>query len=91
MTVVSKPKLEPGRVYRTRELAQWSANAPRLANRLIREGKLVQLAQGLFAMPKKSRFGSVLPSDEAILHAFLNGGEFIFAGPKLWNALALVL
>ena len=58
------PSLEPGRVYRTRELATWSANAPRLARRLVDEGALVPLAHGLFAHLRPSRFGPVPPRDE---------------------------
>jgi hypothetical protein len=48
---MSQPHLEPGRVYRTRDLAIWSANATRLATRLVEQGKLVPLAHGLFAHP----------------------------------------
>jgi hypothetical protein len=57
-------------VYRTRELKRWSANPPRLAQRLVRDGQLVQLAHGLFAAPRNSRFGQVPPTDEALLRAF---------------------
>ena len=62
MASPAHPKLEPGRVYRTRDLEPWGANAPRLAKRLVAEGLLVPLAHGLFAHPKRSRFGSV-PTD----------------------------
>ena len=89
MTLAAQPVFEPGRVYRTRELAQWSANPPRLAHRLVREGQLVQLAHGLFAAPRRSRFGAVPPTDAALLSAFLGGGPFVFTGPERWNALGL--
>lgn len=89
MTAAAQPTFEPGRVYRTRELAQWSANAPRLARRLVRDGQLVQLAHGLFAAPTRSRFGEVPPTDEALLRAFLDGEPFVFTGPERWNALGL--
>ena len=85
----AQPSLDPGRVYRTRELAKWSANAPRLARRLVDEGTLVPLAHGLFAYPKPSRFGPVPPRDEEIVRAFLDGGPFVFTGPERWNALGL--
>ncbi|MGC4068381.1 MAG: hypothetical protein QM784_27800 [Polyangiaceae bacterium] len=89
MTAAARPAFEPGRVYRTRELAQWSANAPRLAQRLVRDGQLVQLAHGLFAAPRPSRFGNVPPTDDALLRAFLDDEPFVFTGPERWNALGL--
>ena len=89
MTAAAHPALEPGRVYRTRELAQWSANPPRLARRLVRDGQLLQLAHGLFAAPRRSRFGEVPPTDDALLRAFLDGGPFVLTGPERWNALGL--
>lgn len=89
MTAPAKPKLKPGRVYRTRDLATWSANAPRLAKRLVRDGTLVPLAQGLFAHPQRSRFGLVPPSDTEIMRAFLDGSPFVFTGPDRWNTLGL--
>lgn len=89
MTAAARPVFEPGRVYRTQELSQWGANPPRLAQRLVRDGQLVQLAHGLFAAPRRSRFGAVPPTDEALLRAFLGGGPFVFTGPERWNALGL--
>ncbi len=81
--------LEPGRVYRTQDLALWSSNAPRLAKRLVKAGRLVQLRHGLYAHPKLSRFGAVPPRDEELMRAFLKGGRFVFTGPERWNALGL--
>ena len=89
MTAAIQPGLEPGQVYRTRDLARWSANAPRLAKRLVRDGQLVQLAHGLFAAPKRGRFGEVPPTDDALLRSFLDGEPFVFTGPEYWNALGL--
>ena len=86
---MSLPKLEPGRVYRTRDFAAWSANAPRLAKRLVSEGTLFPLAHGLFAYPKQSRFGPVPPLDEELMRAFLDGAPFVFTGPERWNPLGL--
>ena len=89
MSAAAQPKLEPGRVYRTRDLAEWSANAPRLARRLVQEGELVPLAHGLFAHPKKGRFGVVPPDDRELLRAFLDDTPFVVTGPDRWNALGL--
>lgn len=84
-----KPALKPGRVYRTRDLAIWGANPPRLARRLVRQGRLVALAHGLFCCPRVGRFGTVPPSDAELVRAFLAGGKFVFTGPERWNALGL--
>lgn len=89
MAAPALPQLEPGRVYRTRDFAAWCANAPRLAKRLVREGALVPLAHGLFAVPKRSRFGVLPPSDEELMRAFLGGAPFVFTGPDRWNSLGL--
>lgn len=89
MSLPAEPHLEPGRVYRTRDLAAWGQNAPRLAKRLVREGKLLPLVHGLFVYPKRSRFGVVPPSDEELMRAFLGGSPFVFTGSDRWNALGL--
>ena len=89
MTAPAQPHLEPGRVYRTRDLAAWTTNPPRLAKRLVSDGALLPLAHGLFACPKYSRFGVVPPTDEELLRAFLDDAPFVFTGPDRWNALGL--
>lgn len=89
MGTATQPPLEAGRVYRTRDLAAWSSNAPRLAKRLVREGQLVPLAHGLFSRPERSRFGNVPPTDQELMRAFLDGAAFVFTGPERWNALGL--
>ena len=85
----SSMNLEPGRVYRTRELSEWAANAPRLARRLVDDGLLVPLAHGLFACPKRGRFGDVPPTEHELMRGFLDGAPFVFTGPERWNALGL--
>lgn len=89
MTAAAQPTFEPGRVYRTRDLSRWSANAPRLAQRLVQEGQLLPVSHGLFVAPKRSRFGVVPPTDESLMRAFLDDSPFVFTGPEHWNALRL--
>lgn len=89
VSLPARPRLEPGRAYRTRELRRFSANPARLARRLVREGKLQQAAHGLFYAPVTSRFGQAPPSDEEILRGFLGGSPFVITGPPKWNALGL--
>lgn len=89
VTAAARPSLQPGTVYRTDDLRAWGANTPRLAKRLVREGALEKLAQGLFVAPKRSQFGVVPPTDEALMRGFLKDGPFVFTGPERWNALGL--
>lgn len=89
MSQAAQPNLDPGRVYRTRELRRWSANPARLARRLVREGKLQQAAHGLFYAPVQSRFGQAPPPEEEILRGFLGDSSFVLTGPPKWNALGL--
>ncbi len=89
MPAAVRPRLKPGRVYRTKELARFGKNAPRLAKRLVAEGELLPLAHGVFVRPEQSKFGPVPPSREELMRAYLNGGRFVFSGPEQWNALGL--
>jgi len=89
MPAAVHPHLQPGRVYRTRDLAVWGANPTRLAKRLLHGGKLRQLAQGLYYAPAASRFGPVPPDDAAILRAFIGDDSFVVTGPPRWNSLGL--
>jgi hypothetical protein len=89
MSAREKVHLEAGHVYRTRDLAVWSSNPPRLAKTLVGRGELVQLAQGLFARPRRTKFGLALPSDEEVMGSFLDGAPFVFTGADHWNSLGL--
>lgn len=89
MTAATKPELEPGRVYRTRDLRQWSANPTRLARRLVREGQLQQAGPGLYHAPTPTRFGPAPATDLALMRAFFSDDPFVFTGPPYWNALGL--
>ena len=81
--------LEPGMVYRTQHFARWDSNPTRLVNRLVRQGHLRRLRQGLYHCPKPSRFGEVPPDDDALLQAFLDETPYVVTGPERWNALQL--
>lgn len=81
--------LDPGQVYRTRDLARWSRNPTRLAARLVERGTLRCLGRGLYVRPRESRFGDVPPSDEDLLRALLGDAPFVVTGPPAWNALGL--
>jgi len=89
MPAAAKPRLTPGRVYRTKEFGRWGENPTRLAKRLTRDQGLVELRHGLYYRPKQSRFGAVPPDERELLRAFLEGSPFLFTGPDRWNSLGL--
>src|SRR3990172_6025085 len=89
MTAPVQPELRAGRAYRTRDLARWGRNPARLAQRLVREGKLREAAHGLYYAHIPSRFGPAPVPDEVLLQAFLDGEPFLISGPPRWNALGL--
>lgn len=47
------------------------------------------LTHGLYAAPRRGRFGDVPPADEEVMRAFLGDEPFVFTGPDRWNALGL--
>lgn len=83
-----RPQLEPNRVYRTKQFAQWGANPARLVHRLVDEGQLHELAHGLYYAPIRSRFGIVPPRQDELLRAF-ETDDYVVTGPPAWNALGL--
>jgi hypothetical protein len=89
MTAPVQPELRSGRAYRTRDLARWGKNPTRLAQRLVREGKLREAAHGLYYTPIASKFGPAPVPDSVLLRAFLEGEPFLVSGPQRWNALGL--
>ena len=89
MPAAAQPQLTPGQVYRTRDLAQWGQNAPRLAQRLVREGLLRRLRQGVYEAPLQTRFGPSPAADAELVRAFLGTDDFLFTGSPAWNALGL--
>ncbi|AKF84527.1 hypothetical protein MFUL124B02_00430 [Myxococcus fulvus 124B02] len=89
MAPMEHPQLEAGRVYRTQDFERWTANPTRYAKALVDKGVLVPVAHGLFAYPKRGKFGAVPPTDDALMKAFLKGSPFVFTGPERWNALGL--
>lgn len=90
MSRTAQPRrLREGRVYRTRDLRRWGKNTARVAGELVATGQLVKLAGGLYASPRRSKFGPLPPSDDELMRAFLNDGPYVFTGPECWNPLGL--
>jgi hypothetical protein len=56
---------------------------------LVTEGKLQQVARGLYVRPASSKWGPVPVTEQELLRAFLCGSPFLITGPPVWNALGL--
>lgn len=89
MPAAAQPVLEPGRVYRTHDLLPWGRNAPRLAQRLVRDGLLRKLRQGVFEAPRQTKFGLAPAEDDQLVQAYLGTDDYVFTGSARWNALGL--
>ena len=79
-----------GVVYRRCRLLPYSNNLDRDLTTLVAQNKLKKPAPGLYYKPKKSRFGLLPPSDEALVKAFLKK-PFLMYSWNDYNALGLGL
>lgn len=83
------PPITQGRAYRTADFRQYGKNPARLAQRLVAEGILRQIARGLYVRPRPSKWGPTPVAGEELLRVYLKGAPFIITGPPIWNALGL--
>lgn len=84
-----KTRLQQGRVYRRRELTQWSSAVDRHLKELLDDGVLKKMANGLYYCPKQVSFGEVPPKDEELVHAFLKSDDFLLTNYNHYNALGV--
>jgi hypothetical protein len=84
-----RSNLKPGMVYRRSEFTSMSSNVDRNLARLVREGHLKKLQNGLYFCPKKTTFGEGLPDEKVLLTKFLNDEHFVVYGPSIFNTLGL--
>jgi hypothetical protein len=89
MPTAARPVLSPGTVYRTDAFRKYGKNPTRLAVRLVHEGRLEKLRNGLYYAPRMSRFGAVPPSDVELLKGFFGKHPFLVTGSSVWNSLGL--
>lgn len=81
--------VQAGKVYRREDLVPYSTSVDRELQRLVADGKLRKLAQGLYFKPKKNVFGEVPPDEKDLLAAFLRDKNFLSFNPSVYNALRL--
>lgn len=84
-----KRHLKPGQVYRRADLARWSKAVDRHLKQLMSEGTLHKVSQGVYAYPKKTSFGKVVPEDYKLVEAFLKTDDFLLFSPNAYNALGV--
>lgn len=84
-----KASLVPGQVYRRADLAELSSNVDRHLAKLVTEGQLKKLSQGMYAAPKETAFGEAPPDADSLLRTFLKDDHFVVYGPSQFNSLGL--
>jgi hypothetical protein len=84
-----KTFLVPGRVYRRADLAKLSSNVDRHLARLVIEGHLKKMSQGMYSVPKSTPFGEAPPESEFLLKSFLKDDHFVVYGLSQFNSLGL--
>ncbi|MGX5817419.1 DUF6088 family protein [Chitinophaga lutea] len=84
-----KQKLQTGEVYRRSDLVRWSKSVDRDLQKLVDDGVLEKLAQGMYYVPEKSVFGKTPPKDELVVKRFLNDERFLITSPNFYNSLGV--
>ena len=82
--------LRAGHVYRRENLTRLSSALDRDLGKLVAAGRLNKLAQGLYYVPKASRFGPLPPDDDQVVQSFLRGDpDFLLFSPSAYNTVGL--
>lgn len=81
--------LEPGHVYRRRDLTDLSTNLDRHLKKLVEEGSLRKLQRGLYLCPESSSFGEAPAEEHELLEKFLRSDKFLAYSPNTFNSLGL--
>lgn len=83
--------MKPGRVYRRKELNEYSNSVDRELAELSFKGAVKKLSAGLYVKPEQSRFGSLPPDDKELVRAFLNDNQFLLMSFNYYTSLGLGL
>lgn len=83
--------MEPGRVYRRKELCSLSNNLTRDLNKLVEEGQIVRASAGLYYRPRMTSIGPAPASEEELVRGFLSDDRFLLVSFNEYNLLGLGL
>ena len=79
-----------GQLYREKYASMMSEVAfAQIISRLCRNGEIEHVSKGIYCRPKKTRFGTVLPSEREIVDLFTAGSNGVLVGYGLYNALGV--
>jgi len=83
--------MKPGKVYRRKELNEYSNSVDRELAELSFKGAVKKLSAGLYVKPEQSRFGDLPPDDKELVRAFLNDNQFLLMSFNYYTSLGLGL
>ena len=79
-----------GQLYREKFATMMSEVAfAQIISRLCRNGEIERVSKGIYCRPKKTRFGTVLPSEREIVDLFTAGSNGVLVGYGLYNSLGV--
>lgn len=79
-----------GQLYREKYATILSEAAfAQIISRLCRSGEIERVSKGIYCRPKKTRFGTILPSEREIIDLFTSGSNGVIVGYGLYNALGV--
>ncbi len=84
-----KKHLKPGKVYRRSELAKWSRSVDRHIVKLLEDGTVQKIFQGIYYCPKETTFGKVPPEEESLVRSFLKDNRFLITSLNSYNKLGV--
>ena len=79
-----------GKLYREKYSEIMSEAAfMQTVSRLCKSGEIERVSKGIYCQPKKTRFGTVLPSNQEIVDLFTKQDNGIIIGYSLYNSLGV--
>lgn len=78
-----------GQVFRRKDLVDQLPSVDRDLGQAVRAGSVRRAAQGLYYVPRRTPFGDVPPSEEALVEKFLDDHHFLIFNPSCYNSLGL--